>query len=195
MTSHVRMRRLATLVVSVPIAVAALAGCATAFGGAGGEVPAGATPTPTAVSTGDPAARTQAQAWLDAVVVPEGATRVDDAPVTFMSYTGWPCSPTEQLKAYWTVPSAGVTDTVNWFGEHPPAGLVSTAFAPLPQDSASDSSAIGFTPDDRSQQGIVFTVEKDADGVAVRAEVAALTSTAVCPTPPDGGQWGLPGQG
>ncbi|MDQ1130278.1 hypothetical protein QE381_002406 [Microbacterium sp. SORGH_AS 888] len=33
------------------------------------------------------------------------------------------------------------------------------------------------------------------NGVGVRAEIAALTASAVCPTPPGGGTWGAPGQG
>lgn len=36
---------------------------------------------------------------------------------------------------------------------------------------------------------------KTHDGVAVRAEIAAQTDSAVCPPLPDGGTYGAPGQG
>jgi len=81
------------------------------------------------------------------------------------------------------------------FRETPTADLVSTAAGQMPDDPALDSAIIGYTQADRSQQGIVYTVAKTRDGVAVRAEIAALTASAVCPTPPGGGVWGLPGQG
>ncbi|MGV9768288.1 hypothetical protein ACWDR7_02215 [Microbacterium sp. NPDC003461] len=112
-----------------------------------------------------------------------------------MSWTGWPCGPIEELEAYWTIPDMSIADTANWLMANPTADLVTTAVGPVPTDSPSDAATVGYTPADRSQQGIVYTVVSTSDGVAVRAEIAALTESATCPTPPGGGMWGLPGQG
>jgi hypothetical protein len=42
---------------------------------------------------------------------------------------------------------------------------------------------------------VVYTVAKMDGGVVVRAEVAALAESAVCPPLPDGATYGAPGQG
>jgi len=189
----------------------ALAGCATgpAAGSSSGadagrstkgpppatEPYLGTGPSPTAPATPDADAIAQADAWLEAVVLPAGAVPSGDGTSGFSSYTGWPCAPIAERQAAWLIPDAGVVDTTNWIREHPPAGLVSTAIGPYPDDIPSDSAITGFTPENRSQQGVVLTVERRGGGVAVRAEVAALGATSVCPPPPDGGEWGLPGQG
>lgn len=66
---------------------------------------------------------------------------------------------------------------------------------PVPDDTVIQSAIVGYIPAEGAQDGIVCTVEKTPDGVAVRAEVAAQTAEASCPLLPDGGQNGAPGQG
>ncbi|WES63950.1 hypothetical protein P0L94_15960 [Microbacter sp. GSS18] len=141
------------------------------------------------------AAREQAQAWLDAATLPPGSVRSDTAISGFYSYTGWPCGPVEELRAYWTIPGATVSETANWLIEHPTADLVTTAFAPVADDPAIDSTTVGYLPAPDSQEGIVYTILRRSDGVAVRAEIAAQTESAVCPPLPDGATYGAPGQG
>ncbi|MDQ1136404.1 hypothetical protein QE410_001203 [Microbacterium sp. SORGH_AS 1204] len=206
------MRRLLVTATAVFAATALLAGCAgvpaadtaavTETTPRVGPPPAtqepylGSEPSPTAPATPDPAAAVaQAAAWLDAIVLPEGAARVDGGAVGFSSHTGWICSPIAEEGAVWRIPGASVAQTVNWIRENPPADLVSTAYGLLSDDPVVSSAATGFTPADRSQQGVVLTVEKNGDGVAVRAEVAALSAGSVCQPPPAGSTWGLPGQG
>jgi hypothetical protein len=101
----------------------------------------------------------------------------------------------EELEGFWTIPGATVADTANWLRENPTANLLSTAGGPVPDDGTIDSAIVGYIPERDSQEGIVYTVAKTGDGVAVRAEVAALTESASCPTLPDGGTYGAPGQG
>jgi hypothetical protein len=78
--------------------------------------------------------------------------------------------------------------------EHPTADLMTTAVGPVADDAAIDSAIVGYIPEPGALEGIVYTIAKTGDGVAIRAEIAALTESAVCPTPP-GGMWGAPGQG
>lgn len=207
------MRRLPVTVTAVFAALALLAGCAgapAAGGGAATETAAprvgpppatqepylGSEPSPTVPATPDAAAVAQAASWLDAIVLPEGAVRAEGGgAVGFLSHTGWICTPIAEQGAVWRIPGASVAQTVNWIRENPPADLVSTAYGFLPDDTVTSSAATGFTPADRSQQGVVLTVQQSDDGVAVRAEVAALSAASVCPPPPGGGTWGLPGQG
>lgn len=204
------MRRLPVVFPTFAVAALLLAGCAggPAETSSGADDRVGPSPATTAASarvepdaapgvaeTPDAAAYAQADAWLGAVALPEDAVASDDDPASFSSFTGWPCGPIAERRAMWRVPGANVAETANWFIENPPADLVSTAVASVPDDSESSSTAVGFTPADRSQQGVVLTVERRDDGVAVRAEVAAFAAGAVCPTPPGGGTWGLPGQG
>lgn len=178
-----------------------MTGCATPGPGAGLATSEAAseateTPEPTAPSDGEVAeAREQAQAWLDAATLPPGAV-LSDAPIGgFSSYTGWPCGPVEELEAFWTIPGATVADTANWLRAHPTADLITTAFAPVTDDPAIDSAIVGYIPAPDSQEGIVYTVARKGDGVAVRAEIAAQTESAVCPPLPDGAMYGAPGQG
>lgn len=124
----------------------------------------------------------------EAVPAPAGTT-------SFSSYTAWPCGPIATLKGYWKVPGMGLPDVANWLQEHPPGNLMSTRHTPVPDNPDSTSTAIGFIPAEGAQQGIVYTIEKMPDGVAVRAEIAAQTSTATCPPLPGNGQYGAPGQG
>lgn len=182
---------------------AGLIGCATASGGSsapdvGAAPTASASPTAasgTAASGESAAAKEQAQAWLDAATLPPGAIRSTTTIYGFLSYTGWPCGPIEELEGFWTIPGATVTETANWLMANPTADLVTTVFGPYPDDPVVDSINVGYSPADASQQGVVYSVLKTTDGVAVRAEVAALTASATCPTPPGGGSWGAPGQG
>lgn len=178
-----------------------LAGCATPAAGGGIAAPAGvsepsAASGPTAASDSEvAAAREQAQAWLDAATLPPGAARSDGPIRGFISYTGWPCGPVEELEAFWRIPDATVRDTATWLMEHPTADLITTAVGPVSDDPAVDSAIVGYIPEPDSQEGIVYTIAKAGDGVVVRAEVAALTESAVCPTLPDGATYGAPGQG
>ncbi|MFD6699832.1 MULTISPECIES: hypothetical protein [unclassified Microbacterium] len=75
-------------------------------------------------------------------------------------------------------------EVANWLQEHPPGNLISTRHAPVSEDPDSTSTTIGYIPAQGAQQGIVYTVEKMPDGVAVRAEIAAQASTATCPPLP-----------
>ncbi|MEV7963115.1 hypothetical protein [Oerskovia paurometabola] len=164
-----------------------------------------ATPGPVAVtSSGEAtsapgadgaAARERAQAWLDAAVVPPGAIRSDSSVATFTSFTGWSCGPVEELEAFWKIPGATVSETANWLRENPTADLVTTAWAPVPDDPPVDSAMVGNAPASSSHEGVVYTVMRTGDGVAVRAEIAALVAPGPCAPPPGGGTWGAPGQG
>jgi len=194
------MRCRSALVVGTLLLAFSLTGCATAA--AGGVI---ATPVvmsepsemsePAASESTDAAAHERAETWLDAAALPPGAVRSEVRIGGFNSYTGWPCGPVEELEAFWTIPDATVSDTANWLMENPTADLVTTASGPVSDDPAIDSTIVGFIPEPGSQEGIVYTIAKTADGVAVRAEIAALTDSAVCQPLPDGGTWGPPGQG
>lgn len=179
----------------------ALTSCATPVAGAVQAAPNSSsdpTQSPTFDEPADSeaaAARAQAQAWLDAATLPPGAVRSDRAISGFYSYTGWPCGPVEEISAYWTIPGATVSETANWLIEHPTADLVTTAFAPVADDPMIDSTTVGYLPAPASQEGIVYTILGRSDGVAVRAEIAAQTESAVCPPLPDGATYGAPGQG
>ena len=188
------MRWRSGLVAGVVLLSLSVTGCATtaAAGGEGATEPSGSA---SAHPTGDAAARAQAQAWLDAAALPPGAVPADAAVAAFTSYTGWPCGPIEEREAFWSIPGATVTGTANWLRENPTADLLSTAVAAIPEDPAITSAAVGFIPEMDAQEGVVYTIVKTDDGVAVRAEIAALTASATCPTPPGGGTWGAPGQG
>lgn len=195
--------RCRSLLVSSAVLVAALvmAGCATDANVAEGAGPGVLnapvkSSEPTASATADAAALTQAQAWLDAANLPPGAVRTDTPPASFNSYTGWPCGPVEELKAFWVIPGTTVLDAANWLIENPTADLMTTAIGPVTnQWGPVDSTSIGYIPAPDSQEGIVYTLAKKDDGVAVRAEVAAQTESATCPPLPDGEMYGAPGQG
>ncbi|WP_258725080.1 hypothetical protein [Cellulomonas sp. NS3] len=88
-----------------------------------------------------------------------------------------------------------MSETANWLRENPTGALISTAVGPVPDDPAFQSAVVGYIPADGAQEGIVYTVKKTPDGVAVRAEAAAHTAAAACPDLPDGGVLGAPGQG
>ena len=177
-----------------------LTACASTTAGGGGtsaeesassETRAPATP----LASTDAAARARAQTWLDAAALPPGAVRSEASLGGFDSYTGWPCVPVEELEAFWTIPGATVHDTADWLIENPTADLMTTAVGPVVDDPAIDSATVGFIPEPVAQEGVVYTILKTDAGVAVRAEVAALTESAACQTLPDDGTWGAPGQG
>lgn len=174
-----------------------LTGCAATASDA--RVPAPSDPVQTSApaipETTDAAAIEQAQAWLDAANLPPGAVRSDASIAQFTSYTGWPCGPVEELEAFWSVRGANLHDTAIWLMEHPTADLTTTAVGPVSDDAAIDSTTVGYIPAPGAQEGIVYTITKTGDGVAVRAEVAAQTGFATCPPLPDGGMYGAPGQG
>jgi hypothetical protein len=182
------------LVFGVCLLAVVASGCASTTGdGDAPEVAQTADTTPTDTS-GDAAARAQAQAWLDAAVLPPGAVSSQVGGADFLSYQAWPCQPVEELEAFWTVPGMTVTQATNWLIAHPTADLITTAGGPVPEGDV-DAASVGYIPGQGAQEGIVYTVAKMTDGVAVRAEVAALAEDAVCSTPPGGGMWGAPGQG
>ncbi|AWB89539.1 hypothetical protein [Homoserinimonas hongtaonis] len=153
------------------------------------------TSAPAIPETRDAAAAEQAQAWLDAANLPPGAVRSDASVAQFTSYTGWPCGPVEELEAFWFIPEASIHDTASWLMDHPTADLITTAIGPVSDDAAIDSAIVGYIPAPGSQEGIVYTITKMDDGVAVRAEVAAQAESATCPPIPDGGVYGAPGHG
>lgn len=183
------------LVVGALFLSISLAGCATVPQDSGVVLPEAGEPTTSRESGESAAAREQAQAWLDSASLPPGAVRSDASVARFTSFTGWPCGPVEELEAFWTIPGATVSATANWLRENPTGSLLSTAGGPIPDDPAIDSASVGYIPAADSQEGVVYTVTKTSAGVAVRAEIAALTESAVCPEPPGGGTWGAPGQG
>lgn len=190
------MSRRSALVLGLS-ALLLLTGCASAAG----DGSAAPTSAPTATQSAPPAridaaAEEQAQAWLDAAVLPPGAVRVTEKPVSFNSYQGWPCQPVAQLEGYWTLADTTVAGAANWLQENPTADLVSTASgSPWAEDPNLDGATIGYIPADDSQQGVVYTVVKMDSGVAIRAEVAALSASASCPSLPPGEMLGKPGQG
>jgi hypothetical protein len=178
----------------------ALTGCASATIGGRGADEAVTTPAvssePTTYATDDAAALAQAQEWLEAATLPAGAVRTENPSASFNSYTGWPCGPYEELKGYWVIPDATVVDAANWLIQNPTADLITTAVGPTTEEwGPVDSATVGYVPAVGSQEGIVYTLAKSDEGVAVRAEVAAQTDSATCPPLPDGGMYGAPGQG
>lgn len=180
--------------------VLCLTACATPAAdgsGSGPREPSAAAETgesPAPEESGDAAAREQAQVWLDATSLPPGAVRSETSLGGFNSYIGWPCVPVEELEAFWTIPGVTASETAAWLMEHPPAGLITTATRAA-SDPAADGASVGFIPEPGTHEGVVYTIVKTSDGVAIRAEVAALTESAVCEPLPDGGTWGPPGQG
>lgn len=192
--------RIHSAIVIVPVLALALAGCASE--GAAVKADEMAVSQNAAKSSGtrapavvSPEAYAQAQAWLNAAVLPSGAVAADASVTTFSSFTSWPCGPVEELEGFWEVPGLTVSEATNWLRENPTGDLISTSVAPVPDDQEYDAATVGYIPEHDAQEGIVFTVQRMADGVAVRAEVAAQTPDALCPALPDGARYGAPGQG
>jgi len=174
-----------------------LTGCAAGANGAASAPTS--TPeesrAPAASDSADAAALAQAEEWLAAANLPSAAVRSETPIGGFNSYTGWPCGPVEEVEAFWTLADATVAETANWLMENPTADLISTGIGPVPEDPMIGEITVGYIPTPDSQEGIVYTVLKADDGVVVRAEIAAQTSTATCAPLPDGGTYGPPGQG
>ena len=140
-------------------------------------------PNPSLSASESPDAEAQALArgWLDAAALPPGAVPSDASRAAFTSYTAWPCGPVAQLEAFWSIPGWTVSETANWLRDDPTGALIATGFGPVPENPAFQSATVGYIPTEGAQEGIVYTVEKTPDGVAVRAEVAAQTASASCP--------------
>lgn len=192
------MRCRSVLVVGGMLLASALAACAPLEdGGAAAPAESGA-PSQTSsppVESVDAAAREQARSWLEAAVLPPGAVRSDTRITGFASRTAWPCVPVEELEAFWSIPDSTVAETANWLMAHPTADLVTTAVGPVSEDPEIDFATVGYIPEEDAQEGMVYTIAKTDHGVAVRAEIAALTESAACPTLPGGASLGAPGQG
>lgn len=194
-------RRSPAVLSAVTIVTMFLAGCASGAnvaGGSGSELVSAPAESsePAAPAAGDATALAQAQAWLEAANLPPGTVRTESPSGSFSSYTGWPCGPYEELEAYWKAPNTTVVDVANWLIENPTANLVTTNFGPASEEwGPVDAATVGYVPAPDAQEGIVYTLAKLDDGVAIRAEVAAQTDTATCPPLPDGATYGAPGQG
>jgi hypothetical protein len=192
------------------VLVGMLTGCTTLFGeGASEEAaePAPVMPDPPATSgtpvpdspveSSDPAARERVEGWLAAAALPPGAERISDAPEhgLFHSWYGWPCTPVEELDAYWTIDGADVGTTVTWLSENPTPGMVVPVPIILPPGDEVSDVSIGQVPEPGVQEGIVYSVAKADGGVVVRAQMAALAANATCPSLPPGTEMGGVGQG
>lgn len=153
-------------------------------------------PTLPSATPSDPAAAAQAQAWLDAISLPDGAVPgAAGTAAASNTYTAWPCTPVEQLDGRWTVPGATLADVASWVLAHPPAGLITTTPGQTMDDPSIDGGSIGFIPEPDAQEGVVLNLSRSGSDVFVHADVAALTDDATCKEPPGGGSWGAPGQG
>jgi len=176
-----------------------LAGCATTTGRDGGAVSAGAgsvtdesaTPTPTADVVVDADAEATAQSWLDGAVLPPGAVESETKPANFLSYYAWPCQPMVERTGYWTVEDSSVAEVANWLKQNPTGGLMVTTPGPIPDDTDYDEATVGNAPAFDSLEGIAYTITKNAEGVAIRAEIGVKPADSECPE----GNWGGPGQG
>ncbi|RWZ49533.1 hypothetical protein ELQ90_12235 [Labedella phragmitis] len=199
------MRHISALI-AIAILALGLTGCSDPDPISAGDADASSSPSPTSQTDGsagefaisgsaDPEAQAQARTWLESVELPAGATHADARVARFDSFTGWPCGPVAELETFWSIPNSTMGETANWLMDNPPAELLSTAVGPLPNDASLKSAIVGFVPEEGAQEGIVFTLQKTQDGVAVRAEVAAQTDDATCPDLPDGEGYGAPGQG
>lgn len=195
-------KRLRTSGVVVGLLVGSLVtGCATGVGGGEAGPTSSVFTSPSPTSVGDADAQAKAQSWLDASRLPPNAVRSDSAPSTSVSLNTevyhWWCTPMEELTAYWTIAGATVTDTANWLSEHPTADLIIPGPVPAVSSAGSvpDIVSVGNVPSRDSLEGIVFTVAKTSDGVAVRARVGVIPTNAECPTPEPGAGLGGPGQG
>ncbi|MDR2999041.1 MAG: hypothetical protein LBU78_13085 [Microbacterium sp.] len=188
-----------------------LAGCATS---PGAEPRSAAVPVPTSTFAAEPAdspspsttvelsaeeaeAQRRAETWLEQTPVPTAAVRAESSPSeTFAGqWQGWVCTPTKTVTAYWTVKGMSPGEAMNWMIAHPTPGLTLSRDEPVPVDEDYDAISMGAIPAGDNLQGIAFTYARTPGGSAIRAEVGAVPANAICPTPPDGGQWGGPGEG
>lgn len=181
----------------------ALTGCASAIAGPPTSAPSyGPPPTATATATQPPSddiavAQQRAQEWLATTPMPAQAIRVESSPSGIFAqvWHGWVCTPTAEVKAYWTIAGMTPGETLNWMLEHPTPVLVLTRTQPVAADEQMDGALMGATPADSPLEGIAFTYAAVEGGTAVRAQIGAVPAMASCPTPPGGGTWGRPGEG
>ena len=193
------MRRWPGLAIGL-LLLSALTGCASEPGERGPHLPgptdAAESAEPDAAESAEAvAARQRAQSWLDAAVLPPGAVSSASAPAHFNSYYGWPCTPVEQIEAFWTVPGASVAETADWLAQHPTADLIVPHRPHFPEGVDVDGVNVGQVPAPDAQEGIVYTVAKTRHGVGVRAQIAAMHESATCPSLPPGTSLGGVGQG
>ena len=187
------------------IAAVAAAGLVTGCASMPAAVPTStaeltASPTATPVpekSAANTEAQQRADGWLAATPVPPGAMAVDESPSeTFAGqWQGWVCTPTMTVTGYWTVDGMLPGEAMNWMIANPTPGLVLTRTDPVAVDQTYDAVSLGATPEGENLEGIAFTYVNIPNGTAIRAEVGAIPTGAICPTPPGGGTWGRPGEG
>lgn len=197
------MRHVTLSAVGVLLLAGALTACATpasSSGSATSAPPAVSSPTATLETPETPSAypeaAAQAEEWLDAISLPDGATPLKAvATPAANTVNGWPCTPVEQLDGWWIVSDATLADVASWVLAHPPAGLTTTTPGQTLDQPSIAGGTLGFTPAPDAQEGVVLHLLKSGTDVTVHAEVAALTDDAVCKEPPGGGTWGAPGQG
>lgn len=181
--------------------IGALAGCATGASGTDPEVSAPSASTMASASPeGDAEAAAKAQSWIDEAVLPPGAVRSPEKPLTTGAGFGnesyrWWCSPMELREAYWTIPGTTVVETANWMSEHPTADLIVTNPFGNPANRVVHNATVPNAPTQESLEGIIYTIAEAKDGVAVRALIGVIPGSAVCPTPEPGTSLGGPGQG
>ncbi len=190
------------VLVGVAVLGVAVSGCASAPTAAptstatssSGNAPSS---TPSAPSSEETEAQQRADTWLETTPTPPGAVRSDESPSPLfdISYQGWVCAPTLTTTGYWTLDGMSLGDALVWMRSNPTPGLTTVNAGMLPVDDSADVVTMGVTPAPESQEGVVLTFVKTPTGAAVRAEVGAMTASATCPPPPDGGEWGHPGEG
>ena len=201
------MRRWPGLAIGL-LLLSALTGCTSGFGDGGPHLPdptgAAESAAPDAAEAAEPdaaeaaeaaAAQERAQAWLDAALLPPGAVNSSRPPADFNSYYVWPCTPVTQIEAFWTVPDVSVAETANWLTQHPTADLIVPQQLHLPEGAGVDGVNVGQVPAHEAQEGIVYSVTQTREGVAVRAQIAAMHESATCPSLPPGTSLGGVGQG
>jgi hypothetical protein len=143
-------------------------------------------------------AKAKATAWLDNASLPDGAVPEAVQPRTTPSldteqYRWW-CSPTEEATGFWTVTNTTVAEMVDWLGQHPTPGLVtSPGTGAVPKDA--NIASVGNVESPESLDGIVYTVATLDDGVGVRVVAGVAPENATCPSFPSGTTIGGPGQG
>lgn len=190
------------MLIGVAMVSIAMSGCASTPVAAPTSTPAspsGSAPpsTPSAPPSDETEAQQRADAWLKTTPTPPGAvwSEKSPSPLFDISYQGWVCAPTITTTGYWTIDGMSIGDALVWMRSNPTPGLTPVNAGMLSVDDSADVVTMGVTPAPESQEGVVLTFVKTPTGSAVRAEVGAMTASAICPPPPDGGEWGHPGEG
>lgn len=187
-------------VVGAALLLVSSSGCAVPAAGS----PSATVAAPTSEASASPKAlderieaQQRAETWLETTELPPGAVRSDvSTSAAFdLSHVGWVCTPTMTVTAFWTIEGMTPGEALNWMLEHPTPGLVNWQRGPVDLELSAEGTAAGVMPEGDPLQGIAFTYVKVPGGTALRAEVGAAPSSAVCPTPPDGATWGPPGAG